>query len=60
MEGRIVDTNALMLRVYRIVNMASYAGILAFQRMSSDLKLQFKNPNLSLKELDRFMSSYVK
>lgn len=49
-----------MTSIDRIVNVASIAAVMALHEMSGDLKAQFKNPKLSLSELDHLMSSFIK
>ena len=61
-NGRFNNVNAivLMTSVGRIVNVVSIAAIMAFHEMSGVLKAHFRNPKLSLQDLDQLMSSFVK
>ena len=56
----LVTSMDLAHSIARLVNVASAATILALQEMSPDLATKFKNPQLSLQELDQLMSLFVK
>ena len=59
MEGKFIVILALIASLGRIVNLASVAALMALNEMSDDLKLQFKNPQISLQELHDLMSFFV-
>ena len=60
MEGRLITSMPLAHSICRLVNVASMTSMLALHAMSPDLATQFKNPQMSLQELDCLMSTFVK